>query len=1537
MRSGRRVVIAVSCGLLLSAVGLVRAADPSLPLPTVDPARIGTVIQQLSSIPSRIPGTLGNQLAAGFVEMTFREIGLQNVRSEEFEVVSPIDLGARLELPGDEVAPIYCVWPNFARTSKVSPEGVSGEIIYGGDGRTEFLNGKPIKDAIVLFEFNSSTRWLDAVMLGANAIIFIEPEEVALDQSETKFLSVPVSVPRFWLPREGVEQILGQVAPGSSYPDRAESLKSLGKTRAISGTVFADMKWKRGKSRNIFGDVPGTDPGLKDQIVIIESYYDSTSVVPALAPGAEQSCGMAGLLELARYFVANPPRRTVRFMATGGHFNALAGTRSWVQDNYYRDEKQQRKNPTEPDEVFFGLDLSSATSHVGLFCRGFFYEQMVESTLTDENMIAKRFFDFSSKFGTYLKNVPPEAKQAQFIDAIKPPSGKEWRSFLPTPLAFDSEVYSLVGKEGMTFATAGDPRQRVDSPLDTFDKVDPESVAAQVGLIAPLLYQAANDPDFSFGKKRFEEFFANAFGVVIEDQLVGGYLPLKVMPNVLVACSINADASKTQTGTQRKTIAGVRGTTYTFTDEFGRFEIDGIHQTFYWVRPQQAPVSSFLFDPEDGSIVATTNRMPLGEGVRRIQLQGIQRARDPYRRARKTDVRIPIFNCVATAVFDVFDQRYLRTINDRVVLLDGESNSELNRARFYLGWASQWKSYSEPVAVFFTERDTDLKMLLYSGQGVQQRVRMALLNSTPEVPEGEGFVTTDREDRILYTQLRAAQDMWTLDEARISEMAKYGVKNIRVNELHRDAKEAIEAAEKRLAERDYEGFIRAAREASALESRAYPEVRKTQDDVVKGVVFYFALLIPFVAFMERLTFCFADIRKQLAAMLGIFIAIYLVLDRVHPAFRISTAPILVVLSFFIMAIGFIVTVYLLSKFGEHMEKLRARTAIIHRADVGRLSSAVAAFSLGVSNMKKRKIRTTLTCATLSLLGFTVISFVSFSNVTKFNRRQTLVEPLYQGALIRDTNWKAIEDYAFLSIVNDFRDKADVIVGRAWIMSDNNREMYVGISRSDDPSKNFVGSAVVGLDQAETDVTHIDDDLKYGHWFTAGESDECIINLLMAGPLGVTPDNYGDVTLDIFGREFRIAGVISEDAFADRLDLDDEPLTPVDFDAMEEFLKEQEAAALTTSGTESASLEIEIPQAYAHLQPGGILILPRATAEELGATMRSISLAFGSAESTREALDGYVPRLGLIVYAGIGDQTYLLSSRGGLSVKGLADLMVPIAIAALIVFNTMLGAVYERANEIRIYSSVGLAPTHVAALFIAESCVYATIGAIFGYLLGQISAKIITMNDLLPGLALNYSSTSAVVATIVVIAVVLLSTLYPARVAAMASVADQGRKMRIPRPKGDNWKFDFPFTVSRREGLGLASFIKDYFDENDEDSGVKFAAENNWLEESHTEHGPAYSLHGLVWLAPFDMGISQQTTMHIVPDPEDERVDKIVFEFHRESGEITAWQKMNLGFIKEMRKQLLIWRIVKPEHKDLLTEKGRELVSSVSKPESTQPA
>jgi hypothetical protein len=295
-----------------------------------------------------------------------------------------------------------------------------------------------------------------------------------------------------------------------------------------------------------------------------------------------------------------------------------------------------------------------------------------------------------------------------------------------------------------------------------------------------------------------------------------------------------------------------------------------------------------------------------------------------------------------------------------------------------------------------------------------------------------------------------------------------------------------------------------------------------------------------------------------------------------------------------------------------------------------------------------------------------------------------------------------------------------------------------------------------------------------------------------------------------------------------------------------------------------------------------------------------------------------------------------------------------------VFNTMLGAVYERVGEIQTYASVGLAPVHIGALFLAESSVFAVVGAMMGYLVGQgVSFVLINfLPGLMEGISLNYSSISAVWSALMVIAVVLASTAYPARMAGKLSVPDETRKMRIPKPTSDVWEIWFPFTVSSREALGVMSYLREYFVANDEDSVGAFTADNMRFYTEYGDYGggPESGAEGAreeeadeaasaprsagsadaeghenivleadVWVAPLDMGISQRVKIASVPDEEEPDITYLFFTITRKSGEFATWHRMNLGFLKDLRKQLLIWRLVAEEEKERLLKEGEEIL------------
>ena len=269
-----------------------------------------------------------------------------------------------------------------------------------------------------------------------------------------------------------------------------------------------------------------------------------------------------------------------------------------------------------------------------------------------------------------------------------------------------------------------------------------------------------------------------------------------------------------------------------------------------------------------------------------------------------------------------------------------------------------------------------------------------------------------------------------------------------------------------------------------------------------------------------------------------------------------------------------------------------------------------------------------------------------------------------------------------------------------------------------------------------------------------------------------------------------------------------------------------------------------------------------------------------------------------------------SSIGSTEISGAGQLLVPVIIAALIVLNTMMGAVYERVREIGIYSVVGLAPSHIGLLFLAESTVFATFGAVVGYALGQIAHLFMLQYGLLAGLTLNYSSLSAVWATVVVIGTVYLSTLYPARMAANMAVPDVTRQWQFPPPVGDHWRFDFPFTVGGAEVPSMYVYLKSVFAAYGEGSIGDFIARDVELSVTTDGPEPSYAIAMRTWLAPYDLGISQQVRLQATPTGE-HHIYKIETHIERLSGDVASWQRMNRKFLNVLRKRFLVWRTLSP--------------------------
>lgn len=97
---------------------------------------------------------------------------------------------------------------------------------------------------------------------------------------------------------------------------------------------------RRLPAANVVGLLRGSDADLRDEYVIVGAHYDHVGMNAARAVdgdsifnGADDDAsGVVAMLETARQLAANPPARSVIFVAFTGEENGMTGTRWYIQD-----------------------------------------------------------------------------------------------------------------------------------------------------------------------------------------------------------------------------------------------------------------------------------------------------------------------------------------------------------------------------------------------------------------------------------------------------------------------------------------------------------------------------------------------------------------------------------------------------------------------------------------------------------------------------------------------------------------------------------------------------------------------------------------------------------------------------------------------------------------------------------------------------------------------------------------------------------------------------------------------------------------------------------------------------------------------------------------------------------------------------------------------------------------------------------------------------------------------------------------------------
>jgi Zn-dependent M28 family amino/carboxypeptidase len=329
----------------------------------------------------REAGSAGHKKAAEYVAEKFKRAGLKPAGTSGY--LQPVRFHSRriledrssLALVRDGAAAPLALGDDATVNMRVNPASeVEAPLVFAGYGLSipeaghDDLAGLDVKGKIVVFlsgapasvpgplaaHFQSAgERWAALKRAGAIGTITIQnprTTDIPWERSSANRLR-----PSMTLADPALDETGGQRLAVTFNPDKAERLfEGSGHTYAelltlanagkalpafpLKSLVRASVRTEQTEitSDNVVGLVPGTDPRLASELVVLTAHLDHVGVgAPIDGDGIyngamDNASGIATLLEAATAIAARPPKRSVLFVAVTAEEKGLLGSRYFV-------------------------------------------------------------------------------------------------------------------------------------------------------------------------------------------------------------------------------------------------------------------------------------------------------------------------------------------------------------------------------------------------------------------------------------------------------------------------------------------------------------------------------------------------------------------------------------------------------------------------------------------------------------------------------------------------------------------------------------------------------------------------------------------------------------------------------------------------------------------------------------------------------------------------------------------------------------------------------------------------------------------------------------------------------------------------------------------------------------------------------------------------------------------------------------------------------------------------------------------------------
>jgi len=1167
-----------------------------------------------------------------------------------------------------------------------------------------------------------------------------------------------------------------------------------------------------------------------------------------------------------------------------------------------------RNDKVQLIDLLVGIDLSDGGFRVGPLAFGQFEKQNAVSMI-------QNYKDWFAEVveGSSARNDPRFAWFGPLrgvLDLLDPVSNRRSpASWLCASMPTGSEMAWAWGLPGFSMVTLDDLRLKRDTPADTLDLAgNGEIVSPNLKVIEPqldavqqLFWHAWSGPRFET-LPRFSLQHTSLSGQVV------GYSSDRPTPDLprqgflATYCYISSNSAIVTPAPLPWTM-GVRRCEVQDCDNEGFFRFDGIAKID---QMNNLAVQAFRIKPADrGKISGAINA-------------NSEISSHVDTRSDIAPVSCVAFDCDEFSLDGLYDPRFLQDLN-QVLLIDARRNDVPNRFNGVI---------SNQMMAGFAEPGSTLCLVFRYGQ-VGNRLMLLnmpeLTSAHPQVPasdRGAGF-DLNQISKLHPISLISTNDFYQINDYRLRKYKAAGVVSSLIDDLH-----AASLKNFTIARAQYMGtstdtgstaatIMASANLAWADEARVYSAESALANDVVRGAMFLLFLCAPFSFCMERLLISTSSIYKQITYTFGIFLLMTMLLWSFHPAFKISTSPLVVILAFAIIFMSTLVIGMIYGKFNSELGKLRMGRGAASNASFARASVLVTAALIGIANMRKRKFRTALTSLTIVLITFAVLCFASASTVIDTISLPISAAPTAPSLMLRQRGFRPMSAGALESLSAALPGRT--LVQRWWNINalDPSEDIHVVMipsAHADRGPAIFSSPAILGLSPGEGRLSKIAGVIGTHQFSRLENGEEHIVYLCgeIARQLGAKENDW----VTIGGIPLQIAGIFSARQFDSQVsDLDGEMISPLDYsqakiDSQGQALNDNKSGSFYLDGGVSAS---ELENTYEHLSSTSFVIVPAAISRLLpNASLRSVGIPLDSDAQVKPISADLARRFAAAIFAGNKNGVSMISASDSLPRVSGGLVAVPLVIAGMIIFNTMLGSVAERKREIHVYTSLGLAPLHVGAMFLTEAMTYGVIGTVSGYIIGQGVGTLLNHYHLLGKVTLNYSGTSAMLTMGLILLIILLSALVPARLASKIASPSIDRHWKVPAPDGDEIFVSLPFTINKTAADGTLAYLSEFFEMHREGSLGKFSCgEIEPFALGGKEQGSGRGLNTMIWLTPFDLGVRQRLTLLIHPGQYPD-IYEVEVTLKRISGDNDSWWRMNRRFLTELRKEFLQWRSLPSE-------------------------